>query len=164
MRQTRFPDQKGFTLIELLVAAFLILVVAMTAGAVYLGAKRSFDSGAQKMVAQQEATLLARRINRSIRFGSAYHVYLMPSRTDPVLSGDSVAIYDSGGILLDLMEWNSSDNTLVDAAGNRITSLRLQNVVFQPDSTSTRVVRYSFQADDEQGNLVTMASSVAMRN
>ena len=94
MKPILSSSQRGLTLIELMVALLLVGVVMFAAGAVYLSTERSFDTGSRKLVAQQEATLLAKTINRGFRVGSTFQVYVVPDRETPADSGNGLAIFD----------------------------------------------------------------------
>jgi prepilin-type N-terminal cleavage/methylation domain-containing protein len=163
---TRHPSsgQRGLTLTELLVAMLLVGVVLFAAGSLYLSTERSFDTGSRKLLAQQESTLLAKTINRGSRVGSGFQVYVVPEREVPADSGNGLAILDRDGAVLRRYEWSDGLETLVDAAGNRVTSMKLQGVLFKPDPINLRTLHYRFRTDDEKGNLVDIESAVSLRN
>ncbi|MBM3285847.1 MAG: hypothetical protein FJY88_00630 [Candidatus Eisenbacteria bacterium] len=160
----RRPCSAAFTLVELMIGIFLALVVALAAGAVYLGVAQSFKTGSKKLRSQQDASLLSTSISRQIRVGSAYQIYNVPNRTVPADSGDGLAVLDGTGAVLSRMEWSPSLNTMVDAAGNRITALTLQNMRFARDPAVAQTVRFRFAADDQIGGRVEVRSTAHLRN
>ena len=164
MKRHPSSNQRGLTLIELVVAMLLVGVVIFAAGSLYLSTERSFDTGSRKVLAQQEASLLARTINRGFRVGSGFQVYVVPDREVPADSGNGLAVLDADGAVLRRFEWSDGQETLVDAAGDRVTSMKLRDVLFKPDPANLRTVNYRFKTDDEKGNLVDIESAVSLRN
>ncbi len=164
MRPIRSRNAAGLALVELMIGVVLALVVLLGAGSVYIAIERTFQTGARKLRAQQEATLLSVVLNRSIRVASAFTIYEVPNRGTPADSGDGLALFDCGGTFLGRVEWNAYEHTLVDSAGARITVLRLQDVAFRRDPAEPLIVHYRYKADDEIGNLVDIESAAALRN
>ena len=156
--------QAGFTLVELMIYAFLGLVVMLGAGAVHRGVDRSFKTGAHKVIAQQEASLLSNLISRRARIASGFMIYNVPNRTIATNSGDGLALQDIDGEVIYRFEWDDSNMTLADSTGARVTALSLASIQFDVDTVAPKTVRYSVQADDETGNLVDIESAVALRN
>jgi Tfp pilus assembly protein PilW len=154
----------GVTLVELMIASFLGLAVLLAIGATYIGTERSFKVGARKLLAQQEATILSTTISRFARVGADFQIYNVPNRVTLADSGDGLAVLDEGGALLGRIEWDGSQHTLVDAAGNAVTSMRLTSVKFRRDAARPRVILYRYATDDEKGNLVDIESTVSIRN
>lgn len=164
MRRILSTDQRGLTLIEFMVGAFLVAIVLFAAGSVYVSTEQSFKTGSKKLLAQQEATLLAKGLNRNVRIGSGYRVYNVPNESVPADSGNGLAVLDASGTDIYRVEWDNTLETLVDSLGNRVTAMRLQDVMFKRDSTDPQTVRYRFKTNDEAGNLVDIESAVSVRN
>ncbi len=156
--------QRGLTLIEMLIYIMLSLVIMLAAGAVARGVNSSFRTGARKLVAQQEASLLSSAISRRIRVASNFMIYDVPHRTTPADSGNALALLDRDGIVTHRFEWDAANTTLADSTGDRVTALSLQNLQFRLDPDSPRTIRYRYQADDEIGNLVDIESAATLRN
>jgi len=151
-------------MVELVIGIFVGLVVILGAGALYLATARSFNLGARKLRAQQEATILSTVINRRIRVGSSYEIYNVPNRAVPADSGDGLALRDKTGALMGRLEWDGTAATIVDSTGTRVTVLTLQDVKFKRDPATTGTVRYRFTAEDGRGNLVHIQSAATLRN
>ena len=60
---------RGITIVELMLGILLALVVFLGAGSMYVSTMRSFQIGARKLQAQQEASLLSGLISRRTRPG-----------------------------------------------------------------------------------------------
>jgi Tfp pilus assembly protein PilW len=157
-------DKFGFTVMELMVGVLVGGILLLLAGGVYVGVSKSYSTGAKKLLAQREATLLSSNISRRLRVGSSFGIYVLPNRSVPADSGNGVAIYDHDGHPMGRLEWSSSLRTLVDSTGARVTSMALQNVLFKKDPGSTHVLRYRYQTDDGAGDLVDIQSGAAVRN
>ena len=156
--------QLGLTLIELMIVIMLSFVVILGAGTVYRGVDHSFKQGAHKLVAQQEASLLSTVISRRVRVASSFMIYDLPVRTVPTLVGDGLALLDKAGNVTYRLEWDALNMTLADSTGARVTAMKLQNLHFDADPVSSRTVRYSYQTEDEVGNLVDIESAASVRN
>jgi hypothetical protein len=91
-------------------------------------------------------------------------IYNVPNRTIATNSGDGLALQDIDGEVIYRFEWDDSNMTLADSTGARVTALSLASIQFDVDTVAPKTVRYSFQADDETGNLVDIESAVALRN
>ncbi len=154
----------GLTLIEVTIGAFLVLVLVISAGAIYLGTERSFNTGAAKLLAQREGTLLSTWISRRVRIGSDLMVYETPDRDVPADSGDGLAILDDQGRRIDRLEWSASLLTMVDSTGAPVTAMILRDVLFRIDPASPQTVAYRFKTDDTHGNLVDFEGAVSVRN
>lgn len=155
---------RGLTLVELTIGILLALVVILAAHTLHLGVDRSFKAGARKLLAQQEATLLATGIGRRVRVASDFRIYALPDRDTPADSGNGLALWGADGSLLGRLEWSEPLQTLVDSTGAPVTSMKLQALQFLRDPTQARAVRYRFKVDDERGNLVDVESAVCLRN
>ncbi|MBD3161997.1 MAG: hypothetical protein GF346_06870 [Candidatus Eisenbacteria bacterium] len=164
MSGTPSSGRSGITFIELLVAVLVAMIVLLAAGSVYLSTERSFRTGARKVVAQQEASLLSKVINRQIRSGSSFQIYRLPDRSTPADSGNGLAVFDEGGGLIGRIEWSSDLQTFVDSTGNRVTAMKLRDVQFRRNPAEARTVRYRYQTDDENGNLVPIEAAATLRN
>ncbi len=157
-------SQAGYTVIELIVASFLGGVVLLAFGITYLTTERSFKVGARKLVSQQEATLLSGTISRFARTGTDFQIYNVPDRVTPADSGNGLAILDEGGAVVGRIEWNGTDETLVDAGGTRVTSMTLAQVKFKKVPALPTAIAYRYATDDLYGNLVNIESTVTLRN
>jgi len=157
-------DQRGLTLVELMIAIMLGTVVMLGAGEVHRGVYKSFEMGSRKLVAQQEASLLATQINRRLRYATNFEIYNVPIRANPTTTGDGLAILDGDGLVTYRFEWDDNNSTLADSTGARVTSLSLQNLQFHSDPNYPRTLFYSYQADDEIGDLIDIESASSLRN
>jgi prepilin-type N-terminal cleavage/methylation domain-containing protein len=157
-------DQRGMTLIELMIVIMLGVVVMLGAGAIHRGVYKSFKMGSLKLVAQQEASLLAQQINRRVRYAANFEIYNVPIRTDPTTSGNGLALLDENGLVTYRFEWNSTDSTLADSTGARVTAMSMQNLQFRSDANFPKTLFYSYQADDEIGDLIDIESASSLRN
>jgi hypothetical protein len=156
--------QRGLSVVELLIYIMLSLVIMLAAGTVFTGVYHSFRTGAHKLVAQREASLLATTISRRVRIASNFVIYNVPNRAAPADSGNGLALLDLDGDVTYRLEWDATNLTLADSTGARVTAMRLQNLQFRTDPVSPRVVHYEFQTDDEIGNLVDIESAASLRN
>ncbi|MFH1145048.1 MAG: hypothetical protein V1774_10940, partial [Candidatus Eisenbacteria bacterium] len=130
----------------------------------FLSTERSFQVGSRKLLAQQEAALLATNLGRRIHNGAGFMIYQLPDRGSPADSGTGLALYDGAGLVTGRFEWNAAQQTLVDSTGTRVTSMKLQDVKFRRDPTHPLAVAYRFRVDDERGNFVDIQSAAALRN
>ena len=156
--------RRGITLVELVIGVTLGLVVVFAAGSLYLSTQQSFRLGARKLIAQQEASLLSGFLSRQVRVGSDFRIYDVGNRNVFADSGNGLAILDGNGAAITRIEWDVSQETLVDSTGARVTAMKLVDVGFRVDPGDPQTVRYRFKTDDEAGNLVDMESAVAIRN
>ncbi len=165
MNPTRSKNsQSGMTLIEMMIVVMLGLVIMIAAGMIHQGVASSFRMGAHKLVAQQEASLLTKAIDRRARNASDFEIYTVPIRNVPTETGDGLALKDEAGEVFYRFEWDSSNMTLADSTGARITAMSLQSVQFRLDEDEPKTIYYSFHADDEKGNLIGVESAISLRN
>jgi hypothetical protein len=156
----------GFALIEAVIAILLVAVVLVGAGVTYLVAERSFKWGSKKLVAQQEATLLARAVTFSVRRAKTIAVYDLPDRDtalEPGVVGDGVFVTYHDGTT-DRFEWNADEKTLVDEGGKPVTSMELAYATFERDPVDPHTLVFKFATVDGVGNLVDMETAAAPRN
>lgn len=156
--------QFGFTLIEMMLVIGLGLVVMLAAGAIYRGVDRSFKLGTHKVTGHQDATLLSTVISRRVRVASGFMVYNVPSRTVPTTTGNGLALLDDTGAVTYRFEWDSTNTTLADSTGARVSAAGLQNVQFRADPVSLRTLRFTYQTVDDSGHFVGIESAVSLRN
>jgi Tfp pilus assembly protein PilW len=164
MRRVRSDPHAGFTILELLVGVMLAFVVLILAGGVFVTVGRSFRVGAQKLLAQREATLLSTVISRRIRVASGFEMYTVPDRTVLADSGDGLALLDDAGSLMARLEWNDGLSTLVDSAGSRVSSMAVRNVLFWRETGEPKTIRYRYQVEDGADNLVDIETAATLRN
>jgi Tfp pilus assembly protein PilE len=163
MRRIR-SDSCGLTIVELIVGVALVLVVLLCAGSVYLSAERSFRDGSQKLLAQREASLLSTVISRRARVANQYAIYVVPNRTVLADSGNGIAFLNKTGAVQWRLEWDATQQTLIDSAGARVSSMKLQGVGFTRHLVDPTILHYRFKTDDERGNLVDIESAASARN
>jgi Tfp pilus assembly protein PilW len=154
----------GFTVVELVIALLLAGTVIFAAGSVYVSTERSFKTGSKKLLAQQEASLLSRRISMNVRAGGIFRAYDADDPNTTLDTGNSVEIQNSDGTIVSVYEWNEDLETLVDANGARVTAVALQDVQFSHDAGNNSVLLFEFKTKDDYGNLVDIEGGVSPRN
>ena len=152
------------TLVELTLGMLLGLVVMLAAGVVHQGVSNSFRTCSHKLVAQQEASLLAKTINRRVRVAASYSIYEVPNRAIPLSAGDGLALMDSEGAVISRFEWDEDSSTLADSTGARVTAMSLQGVQFRSDAAFPETVFYGFRMGDGTGSFVDIESASTVRN
>jgi hypothetical protein len=164
MMRKRSSAVRGLTLVELLIGAVLGLVVVIAASGLHLGVERSFKWGARKLLAQREASLLSSTITRRVRAAARYTIHRLPDRVTPVDAGDCLALWDADGVLLGRLEWSDSLQTVVDATGAPVTSMKVQDLQFRRLPALPPLVLYRAKVDDEKGSRVDIETGAFVRN
>jgi Tfp pilus assembly protein PilW len=149
------PGSPGLTMIELVLALFLVSFVTLAAGYIFLANQRSFKTGREKLLTQQNAAWCVEEVSRDLR---------RAWRVDPV-NAQKIILYDVNGYPLATWELGSEggqNRVLRDGvamAPEQCTTLQFS--VLAPDTSAIGV---ALELADPSDNRVRMDNIVALRN